>query len=268
MEEYIKNNKAAWEEAFENRASSWGGDIVECVANNNYVFFEADMVDVLRKYDMRDKSVAQFCCNNGRELLSLVKSTSAKEGIGFDIAENQVEFANQKAKELDLNCRFVAINILDIGEEYKNKFDFIIITIGALCWFRSMDQFFAVVSSTLKKDGVIIINEQHPFTNMLLTPDEDGYNADQPFNCVYSYFEHEWIGNSGMFYMTQKMYESKTFTDYTHSISEIVDAMCKNGILITGMKEFDYDISESFENLSGKRFPLSWIIEGRKEKLK
>ena len=27
MEEYIEGNKAAWEEAFDNRDSSWGADI-------------------------------------------------------------------------------------------------------------------------------------------------------------------------------------------------------------------------------------------------
>ena len=48
------------------------------------------------------KTIGQFCCNNGRELLSLVKCGRAKKGIGFDIAENQVAFANEKAKELNL----------------------------------------------------------------------------------------------------------------------------------------------------------------------
>jgi len=31
-----------------------------------------------------------------------VKCGRAKKGIGFDIAENQVAFANEKAKELNL----------------------------------------------------------------------------------------------------------------------------------------------------------------------
>ena len=34
MEKYIEGNKAAWEEAFENRDASWGNDITERFASN------------------------------------------------------------------------------------------------------------------------------------------------------------------------------------------------------------------------------------------
>ena len=43
----------------------------------------------------------------------LCGSGKAKKGIGFDIAENQVAFANEKAKELGLPCMFEAVNIYD-----------------------------------------------------------------------------------------------------------------------------------------------------------
>ena len=74
------------------------------------------MADILRSIDMEGKTVGQFCCNNGRELLSLVKCGKAAKGIGFDIAENQVAFANEKAKELSLPCTFEAANVYDIDE--------------------------------------------------------------------------------------------------------------------------------------------------------
>ena len=59
-------------------------------------------------------------------------------------------------------------------------------------------------------------------------------------------------------------YHSKTFTDFTHSISEIISGMCNNGIVITGLHEFDYDISGGFGNISKQGFPLSMIIEGKR----
>ncbi|MDD2648726.1 MAG: methyltransferase domain-containing protein [Eubacteriales bacterium] len=223
------------------------------------------MPEVLKKYDMRGKTIGQFCCNNGRELLSLVRTTGAKGGIGFDIAENMVAFANGKAKELPIPCRFIAENILDIGSEYDDTFDFVILTIGALCWFKSLNDYFKVVCRTLKKGGVIIVNEQHPLSNMLAAESDEGYDANHPLDLKFSYFEHEWVGNDGMGYITGKSYKSKTFTDYTHSLSEIISSMCKNGVVITDMKEFDYDISGNFDNLSGQGIPLSLILEGRKD---
>ena len=132
MEKYIEGNKAAWEEAFDNRDASWGADITERIRKEDYPFFEKEMVEVLRSIDTEGKTVGQFCCNNGRELLSLVKSGKAAQGIGFDIAENQVAFANEKAKELNLPCIFEAVNVYDIDERYEKKFDIVIITICAL----------------------------------------------------------------------------------------------------------------------------------------
>lgn len=214
MEKYIEGNKAAWEEAFEKRDPLWGTDIVERVRNEEYPFFNEDMKTILGHLDTEGKTVGQFCCNNGRELLSLVKSGNAAKGIGFDIAENQVEFANEKAEELALPCEFVAANIYDINDEYKEQFDVVIITIGALCWFKDLYRFFKIIANCMKPGATIIINEQHPCT----------------------------------------------------PISEIIAGMCSNSIVITGMHEYDYDISGGFTEIDRKGYPLSMIIEGRKEK--
>ena len=264
MEKYIEGNKAAWEEAFENRDQSWGADISERIAEEEYPFFNRETAAVLKKLETEKKVIGQFCCNNGRELLSLVKSGRASKGIGFDIAENQVAFANEKAVELQLPCKFVAVNIYDIGDQYKEAFDVVIITIGALCWFKDLDRYFEIVAKCMKPGAVIVINEQHPCTNMLALEGDEEYDSAHLLECKFSYFEHEWLGNEGMYYMTQKNYHSKTFTDYTHSMSEIVAGMCRNGIVVTGMQEFDYDISGALEGLNGCGFPLSMIIEGKK----
>ena len=263
MEKYIEGNKAAWEEAFDNRDVSWGADIVERIQKEEYAFFNEDTKKVLQAIDTEGKKIGQFCCNNGRELLSLVKSGKASKGIGFDIAENQVAFANEKALELNLPCEFEAVNIYDIDDRFKEQFDIVIITIGALCWFRDLKRFFAIVSKCMKPGAVILINEQHPCTNMLTTEGEDLYDPEHRIECRYSYFEHEWIGNEGMYYMTLKNYHSKTFTDFTHSMSEIVSGMCESGIVITGFQEFDYDISGGFTDINHSGYPLSMIIQGK-----
>ena len=264
MDKYIEGNKAAWEEAFENRDPSWGTDITDRMEKEDYPFFNEETKNVLRRIDLKGAVVGQFCCNNGRELLSLVKNSGARKGIGFDIAENQVAFANKKAEELHLPCVFHAVNIYDIDDQYREQFDAVIITIGALCWFHDLNRFFAVVAKCMKPGAVIVINEQHPCTNMLAVEGEELYDPGHLLECCYSYFEHEWTGNEGMFYMTQKSYRSKTFTDYTHPMSEIISGMCDSGIVVTGLQEFDYDISGGYSYIDHSGYPLSMIIKGRK----
>ncbi len=264
MEKYIEGNKAAWEEAFDNRDASWGADIAERVRKEDYPFFNKETAAVLREIHTEGAVIGQFCCNNGRELLSLVKSGKAAEGIGFDIAENQVAFANEKAEELDLPCVFEAVNVYDIDDRYQERFDLVIITIGALCWFDDLDRFFAVVAKCMKPGASIVINEQHPCTNMLASEEDEEFDPKHRTECRFSYFEHEWTGSSGMYYMTRKNYHSKTFTDFTHPMSEIISGMCGSGIVITGLEEFDYDISGGFAALDHSGFPLSMIIQGKK----
>ena len=261
-EDYIKGNKEAWEEAFDLRDAAWGADISERVPKEDYAFFNQETIEVLKKYNLEGKTIGQFCCNNGRELLSLVRTTNAKAGVGFDIAENMVNFANEKAKELHVPCSFIQKNILEIDDRYVEQFDAVIITIGALCWFKDLKDYFAIVAKCMKKGAAIIINEQHSFTNMLAVDGDDEYDEAHPLNCAFSYFSHEWIGNDGMGYIAGRNYASKTFTDYTHSVSEIIGSMCANGIVITNMQEFDYDISGGFGHLNHRGFPLSMIIEG------
>lgn len=264
MEAYIEGNKAAWEEAFDNRDSSWGADITERIQKEDYPFFEKEMAEILRGIDTEGKTIGQFCCNNGRELLSLVKSGKAAKGIGFDIAENQVAFANGKAKELSLPCTFEAANIYDIDEKFNEQFDIVIITIGALCWFKDLDRFFEVVARCMKPGALILLNEQHPCTNMLAVEGDDEFDPEHRKECHFSYFEHEWTGNGGIYYMTRKSYQSKTFTDYTHSMSEIITGMCNNGIVVTGLQEFDHDLSGGFTAIDNSAFPLSMILQGKK----
>ena len=266
MEQYIAGNKAAWEEAFDNRDASWGADISDRIRTEDYPFFNEETKAVLEKIPTEGAVIGQFCCNNGRELLSLVKCGKAKKGVGFDIAENQVAFANEKAKELNLPCVFEAVNVYDIDDRWNEQFDVVIITIGALCWFDDLDRFFSVVAKCMKPGAAIVINEEHPFTHMLAQEGEEVFDPENPTECRYSYFKHEWTGNEGMYYITQKQYHSKTFTDFTHPISEIVSGMCGNGIVVTGLREFDYDLSGGFRALDHSGYPLSMIILGRKDR--
>ena len=68
MEKYIEGNKAAWEEAFDNRDASWGADITERILKEDYPFFNEETKSVLKKLPAEGAVIGQFCCNNGREL--------------------------------------------------------------------------------------------------------------------------------------------------------------------------------------------------------
>lgn len=95
---YISGNKAAWEEAFDNRKPNWGEENHIRIKGERLAFFNSDMKKELEQIDFHNKTIAQFCCNNGRELLSLM-DCGANSGVGFDIAENIIEQARNTAEK-------------------------------------------------------------------------------------------------------------------------------------------------------------------------
>jgi SAM-dependent methyltransferase len=267
MIEYIKTNKEAWEEAFDNRTPSWGDDNHIRLKSEKYAFFDSDMRNVVAGIDVKNKHIAQFCCNNGRELLSLVLDGCAASGIGFDIAENILEQAKQTAHNAAIeNCEFVNCNILEIPECYYGKFNLIFFTIGALCWFQDLNLLFEVVGKCLKSGGILLINDGHPVLNMLSMPGEDEFDPGDVRKLVNSYFRTEpWIGNSGMGYISGE-YESKTFTDFSHTLSDIINAMSTNSMKTVKFYEYDYDIGMLGSDIyDGIGIPLSYILIAEKD---
>lgn len=261
---YTKKNKEAWEEAFDHRKPDWGAKDYQKLMNDELPFFNFDIASELRKLEFKDKVIAQFCCNNGRELLSLLQ-LGAKKGFGFDIADNIIEQAIDTAKKAKIeNCQFTACDILDISEDYKNKFDFIMFTIGAITWFEDLKLLFFKVSKCLKPGGILFIHDFHPIMNMLPLPEESTFDKKCPNKFEYSYFRKEpWIENTGMSYMSEQ-YVSKTFTSFSHTMSDIVNAVIFAKMNIVKLNEYDYDIGLT-EVYDKKGVPLSYLLIAKKD---
>ena len=265
--DYIKTNKAAWEEAFEHRLNNWGDDNDRRIRSEKYAFFDRDFKKEMLSIDFRGKTVAQFCCNNGRELLSLVHDSGAAYGFGFDIAENILAQAQDTARKAKIkNCEFVNCSILDIPESYHDRFDYIFFTIGALCWFQDLALLFHKAGKCLKSGGTLLINDGHPLALMLPQPGEADFDEDNLNRFTYSYFTKEpWLGNSGMHYISGA-YESKTFTDFSHTVADIINALSANGMKTVKFSEYDYDIGQVGADIyDGKGIPLSYILAAVKD---
>ncbi|MDC7286594.1 class I SAM-dependent methyltransferase [Blautia schinkii] len=267
MKDYIQGNKEAWEEAFEHRHSDWGERNYERLLKERLPFFHSDVIKEFETIDFTDKTIAQFCCNNGRELLSLMQ-LGARNGVGFDIAENIIEQARDTAQKAGIdNCIFEACNILEIPEAYHHEFDFVMFTIGAITWFDDLKPLFQKVSDCLKTGGLLFIHDFHPVMNMLPMPGEPDFDEKSLNKIVYSYFRSEpWIENDGMGYMSEQ-YPSKTFTSFSHTISDIINAVSAAGMRVVRMQEYDYDIGLT-DAYDKKGFPLSYLLVAEKQQEK
>lgn len=260
---YIQANKEAWEEAFDNKRDGWGENVVENLNHKADYYIAPVIKNELDKQNLSGKKIAQFCCNNGRELLSIIKYYKM-QGVGFDIAQNLISQGKQHADQLHLPCQFIAKNILDIESTYYNSFDVIIFTIGAITWFENLDELFAVVTKCLVPNGIMILHDFHPVMNMLALPGEERYQEGTPEVIEHTYFMKEpWIENNGMDYISGE-YSSKTFTSFSHSISDIINSVIKANMKLLAFNEYDYDVglSKVYDNMG---LPLSMLLVSAKQ---
>ena len=264
---YSEKNREAWNEAAIVHRKNRKVDYTVLFKNKNYSMLDTTLLSLLNKISLSGGTVAQLCCNDGRELLSIVNTTGAT-GVGFDISDEFIAEASAIAKSANLNCRFVKANIYDLDTEYDNTFNLILFTAGALTWFHDLGRLFELVGRMLKPEGYLVIYEIHPFTNLLAWKDEPVYEATNHYKIVYKYFrDNPWVDNNGADYIGKTTYKSKTFTSFAHKLSDIITAICSNEITIKEFTEYSHDISAALEGLEKvKIVPLSYTILGRKSK--
>ncbi len=261
----IQANREAWNEAILVHQKSRKDDLLKKFSRPGYSTLDKTETEALKKIGLEGKAVAQLCCNNGRETLSLV-NLGAQSAVGFDLSDEAITEAGKLAQVSGLNCKFVQTNIYDIGEEYNHQFDLVYISIGALCWLPDLERYFTIVSDILKPAGQLFIYEMHPVLNMLAAMDEPEYDSEYPFNVCNSYFRKEpWINTTGMDYVGGTKYNSKPAYSFSQPLSDIFNAIINNGITIKSFAEYGHDLSASFKHVEkANKLPMCYILIGEK----
>jgi hypothetical protein len=94
----INNNRQAWNEAF--KYHQWARDdkLFNGFLDPDFSTFDREcdkiLISEIQKINLNGKIIGQLPCNNGRELLSLMKF-GAKEGIGFDFSDIAIDEAKK-----------------------------------------------------------------------------------------------------------------------------------------------------------------------------
>jgi len=263
MDDYVKNNKKAWEMSFEHRTAAFDRRTEEGLAEHPEGFFSDPLKQALTRVVRPDARLAQLCSNNGRETIASL-ALGFGETVGFDIAENMVAYGNLLAKQMGKNACFYSADVLSLTEEVAGTFDAILVTVGALTWFEDLGTFFETARRLLKPGGTLLIEDMHPFVNMLATTDETPFDPNHPNTPVYDYFvKRPWGDVDSMTYMTEDAYQTKDFTSFAHTMGDIVSACAAAGLSVVRLTEFPTDRSDSFGHLDHAGLPLTYLLEAK-----
>jgi len=254
-------NIEAWNEAAPiHRKQNHARDL-ENVRKPDFSCLDAVETKRLEALGIVGKDVAQVCCNNGRELLS-VKLMGAGRCVGFDGAPGFIDDARELAEAASANVEFVCTDIYDIDPKFHQSFDLVTITIGVLGWMPDLKVFFKVVAGLIKPGGALFIYEQHPILDMI-----EPAEADAPIVWELSYFNKDgYVETDGLDYYGGETYDAKPVTSFTHTMSDIVMAGIEHGLQVEHFEEFPHHISNTWWNVEHSKIglPMCYTMVCRK----
>ena len=260
-QQYVAANRESWNESAPRHAERNLDKLLAEFAKPGHSCL--DEIETARLMDLgvMGRSVAQLCCNNGQELVS-VKNLGAARCVGFDNADVFLEQARRIAAAAGVEVEFHHGDIHEIPPSFDACFDLLYVTIGALCWMPKLVDFFAVVNRLLRPGGAILVYEHHPIVAMW-----DPFDDVDPPLWKHSYFKQEpWIDTDGLDYFDGESYESKPLYTFQHTLSEIFMACLDNRLVIESFEEFPHDLSPSYGHLERleAKLPLSYTLVARK----
>lgn len=259
--EYTDANRVAWNQAGPQHKASTFEVLKQAFSDPAYSYLDSEESRILREIGIAGKAVAQLCCNNGRELLS-IKNMGAGRCAGFDISDEFVEQARELNRHAGRDCEFLACDVYEIPEQYNRAFDLVYITVGAIKLLPEMDGLFRVVSRLLRPGGQLFVYEMHPILDMF-----DWNDTGDPATIIHSYFDLNPTGHTLVCnYWDMSDYDSAPMYTFHHKLSDIIGAVLKHGLILKSFEEYDFDRSNMYAAFEKHqlRLPLSYSLVARK----
>lgn len=259
IKKHTETNRLAWNEAMPYHQQANNDYWDQAFSEPNYISMPAREVALLNDLDISNKRIAHVCCNNGVELMSL-KNMGAGECVGFDICDEAVIEAQQRADKFNIACEFVREDIYDISPDYNGYFDIIYISAGCLIWTPDIERFFNKLFLLLGKEGIVFIHEIHPVAHMLPL---DLQTDKNPLQIINPYFSDTPVtGTTGLDYIGNTQYKSREFYMYLRTFSDLIMALINCSFLLKHFVEYTYDLSRNMNRVtkSDLAIPLSYIM--------
>lgn len=267
--QYCEANRAAWNEVCPKHIVARANDypnLKRDLQQNHYYKLNSLDESVLKAIGIQGKRVAQLCCNNGLDLISVLNK-GATSGVGFDICDEAILEAQSYATLSPLNCSFVRTDVYDIGPEYRDQFDYVFLNVGALMWLPELPKLFEIIQAMLAPSGHLSLVDLHPFA--LMSPHYQATSEGSGAQVVLfdPYFQPKPYWTSGLDYLGRTEYEGKQYCLFSHKMSDIINAITKSGLTINALEEYPIDISGQYNSAEAKNtIPLSFSLIAQKQK--
>ncbi|MSP78274.1 MAG: class I SAM-dependent methyltransferase [Dehalococcoidia bacterium] len=216
-------------------------------------------IEVGEVSDVRGKLLLHLQCHFGLDTISWARMGAKATGVDF--SERAITLARKLARETGSDAKFICANVYDIPQLVNVTFDLVFTSYGALCWLPDVRRWAKTVAQFVKPGGTFYIVDFHPFTNLFVN------NKDaRDFQVAYSYFHSAEPAEEQMegSYADPNARVRNTSRQWTHSLSDIVNALLGAGLRIQFLHEFPYCTYAHFPFLKEGPDGL-WRVPGRRK---
>lgn len=224
--DYISINKQTWNNKTEVHVES------EFYDNDNFLKGKSTLnsIELELLDNVEGKNILHLQCHFGQDSMSLARMNAKVTGV--DLSDKAIEKAKEFAEKINSNTKFICSDIYDLPNILDEKFDIVFTSYGTIGWLPDLDKWAKVVSHFLKPNGKLVMADFHPVVWMY----------DNDFKDVfYNYFNVEPIieNETGTYADRNSNIEAKTIT-WNHPISELLNALISNNLVLNQFNEFDY----------------------------
>ncbi|MFN4257255.1 MAG: class I SAM-dependent methyltransferase [Saprospiraceae bacterium] len=186
------------------------------------------------------RSLLHLQCHFGQDTLSWARRGA--EVTGADFSEKAVALARQLAAETGLPAEFVCCNVYDLPKHLDGQFDIVFTSYGTIGWLPDLERWAQVVAHFLKPGGFFYIVDFHPVVWMF---DDEMTHLKYPYHNTGA-IETEQTGSYA------DRYANISYKEYgwNHSLSEVVNALIRNGLRIEFLNEYPYSPYNCFSRMA------------------
>ncbi|MEZ7931864.1 MAG: class I SAM-dependent methyltransferase, partial [Flavobacteriales bacterium] len=154
--DYLKTNKESWNKRTEVHYDS------DFYDNENFKKTGNSLNEIELEFlqDIKGKKVLHLQCHFGQDSISMSKLGA--EVTGVDLSDLAIEKAQNLAKEMNIETKFICCDLYSLPEVLNEKFDIVFTSYGTVGWLPDSNKWASVISHFLKPEGKFVFAEFHP----------------------------------------------------------------------------------------------------------
>ena len=245
FKQHIETNKKAWNKRTPIHIKS------NFYNNENFKKGENSLktIELNAIGDVKGKSLLHLQCHFGQDSISFARMGAKVTAVDFsDVA---IKEARKISNEINVHVDFIESNVLELNID--KEFDVIFSSYGVIGWLPDLDKWAATIATHLKKGGLFLLTEFHPFLELIKDSGYDYFYNPNPDIEI----EHGTYTDGGSNLITKTCW-------WNHSLTNIFSALESNGLKLTHFEEFDYSpilLDGMIQKEKGQ-----YILEKRKKK--